>query len=110
MTEVSSLTVNFSSPISQTSNSQSSAQQAATGALGDLAAIALSVRSDAWLKMWYYLDPSRQPQGPMEFPQLATEWKKRALNEHSLVWGEGMSEWKALSELPEIIQEIEIHS
>ena len=64
-------------------------------------------RSDAWMKMWYYMDPSHQQQGPIEFPDLAKNWKSCSLSENSLVWGEGMQEWKRLSEMPELIHEMD---
>lgn len=64
-------------------------------------------RSDAWLKMWYYLDRTHAQQGPFEFPDLIKKWRERGLSEQSFIWGEGMPEWKPLSELPDLIQEIE---
>jgi len=65
-------------------------------------------RSDAWMKMWYYQDPAtREQKGPIEFPELAKTWKEKALNDSSLVWGEGMAEWKPLAQLPDIKKELE---
>ncbi|MCP5469409.1 MAG: DUF4339 domain-containing protein [Chlamydiales bacterium] len=60
-------------------------------------------RSDAWIKMWYYLDPTHKQQGPFEFPDFIEKVKEK---KETLVWGEGMKEWKKLSELPEIEREI----
>jgi hypothetical protein len=65
------------------------------------------LRSDVWLKMWYYLDSSHQKQGPFEFSDFAKFWKEERFHETSLVWGEGMgTEWKRLVDLPELTQEI----
>ncbi len=65
-------------------------------------------RSDAWLKMWYYLDPkNNQQKGPIEFPDLADNWKKKILKDETLIWGEGMKEWKQLSDLPEVKEEFQ---
>jgi len=64
-------------------------------------------RSEAWLKMWYYLDPSHTQQGPLEFPDFIKKVKEKGVTETSYIWGEGMQEWKRLSELPDLIQEIE---
>lgn len=64
-------------------------------------------RSDAWLKMWYYLDPSHVQQGPLEFPDFAKLRRENHLSESSLIWGEGMKEWKQLADLPELVQEMD---
>ena len=64
-------------------------------------------QSEAWLKMWYYLDPSHTQQGPLEFPDLIKKWKEKGICERSLIWGEGMQEWKRLSDLPDLLKEIQ---
>ncbi len=65
-------------------------------------------RSDAWMKMWYYQEPtSKLQKGPMEFPDLAKQWHKKALTEKTLIWGEGMPEWKKVHDLPDIVKEME---
>lgn len=64
-------------------------------------------QSDAWLKMWYYLDPGHSQQGPFEFPDLIKTWKQKGISEASYIWGEGMQEWKRLAELPDLKKEIE---
>lgn len=67
----------------------------------------LRPKSDAWLKMWYYLDHTHQQQGPFDFADLIKILKRNEISEASFVWGEGMgSEWKKLAELPHILQEI----
>ncbi len=63
-------------------------------------------QSEAWLKMWYYLDPAHEKQGPMEFPDLIKTWKDKGICEASYIWGEGMGDWKRLSDLPDLIDEI----
>lgn len=64
-------------------------------------------RSDVWLKLWYYLDPTHQQQGPFDFPELAKLRKNKHISEGSFIWGEGMKEWTRLSELPDLIQELD---
>ncbi len=64
-------------------------------------------RSDAWLKLWYYLDPNHSQKGPIEFPELIQSWKARQIGESTFIWGEGMAEWKRLRDQPDIITEIE---
>jgi hypothetical protein len=67
-------------------------------------------RTEAWLKHWYYIDDHREQKGPIEFPDLIQNWKNKQLNDASFVWGEGMKEWKTLSELPEVKKEFEIQT
>lgn len=57
-------------------------------------------------KLWYYLDATRQTQGPIGFPELASLWKEQSLTEQSYVWKEGMEEWKRLSEISELAKEL----
>lgn len=64
-------------------------------------------RSEAWLKMWYYLDPAHAQQGPFEFPDLIKTWKEKRISEATYIWGEGMQEWKRLSDHPELIKEFD---
>jgi energy-coupling factor transporter transmembrane protein EcfT len=64
-------------------------------------------RSDAWLKHWYYLDNNHKQQGPYEFPDFIKNWKNKTICEKSMIWGEGMDEWKRLADLPDVLQEIE---
>lgn len=65
-------------------------------------------KNDAWLKMWYYLDLSHSQQGPIEFPDLIQKWKVQEIALSSYVWGEGMKEWKQLTELPELLKEFPV--
>lgn len=67
----------------------------------------LARRSDAWLKMWYYLDGHHASQGPFEFPEFIKKLKEETMTVNSYVWGEGMKEWRPLSDLPEVLREIE---
>ena len=67
-------------------------------------------RSDAWIKMWYYLDPTRQPMGPLEFPDFLDKVKEKKIEGNTLIWGEGMKEWQKLSDLPEVSSEIPSNS
>lgn len=67
----------------------------------------LKRESDAWIKMWYYLDLNHKQKGPIEFPDLINHLKNKTIKDESFVWGEGMDEWKRLNELPDIVKEIE---
>lgn len=50
------------------------------------------------LKAWYYLDATRNPIGPTSFNQL----KKANVQADTLIWCEGMPEWKTVAELPQM--------
>lgn len=54
------------------------------------------------LKSWYYLDDQRQPIGPASFGQLKKAEEHGKINSETLLWCEGMSDWKPLSALPQI--------
>ncbi|MFC2049119.1 GYF domain-containing protein [Chlamydiota bacterium] len=64
-------------------------------------------QSDAWLKMWYYLDPKHAQQGPFEFPDLIKTWKENRIGSATYIWGEGMKEWKRLRDQPDLIKEFD---
>lgn len=68
---------------------------------------ALPERSDAWLKLWYYMDGSHTQQGPLEFPDFIKLHQDTSISSTTLVWGEGMKEWKPLSDLPELVREMQ---
>lgn len=67
-------------------------------------------RSEAWMKMWYYLDPSYQQQGPFEFPDFIKKYQEKGITDKSYIWGEGMQEWKPLEEFPDLVKEMETAS
>ena len=50
----------------------------------------------------YYYALSNQQQGPVSFEQLQSLFAARTINRNSLIWKQGMSEWKALQELDEL--------
>jgi hypothetical protein len=50
------------------------------------------------LKAWYYLDSMRNPIGPISFNEL----KKTNVQSDTLIWCEGMVEWKTVAELPDL--------
>lgn len=48
------------------------------------------------LKAWYYLDQDRNQIGPLSYNEL----KKANIQADTLLWTEGMPEWKTVAELP----------
>lgn len=48
------------------------------------------------LKAWYYLDEMRNQIGPVSYNQL----KKANIQADTLIWCEGMPEWKTIAEIP----------
>lgn len=64
-------------------------------------------RSESWLKLWYYMDSANTRKGPFDFPDFIALRKNNHIQNHSFVWGEGMKEWKKLSDLPELASELD---
>lgn len=54
------------------------------------------------LKSWYYLDEKRQAVGPTNFNQLKKAGQLGKIGPETLVWCEGMVEWKPLMDLPQV--------
>ncbi|PHS02302.1 MAG: antifreeze protein [Leeuwenhoekiella sp.] len=50
----------------------------------------------------YYYALNNLQQGPVSFEQLQSLFAARTINRNSLIWKQGMSEWKALQELDEL--------
>ena len=48
------------------------------------------------MTQWYYADTSRQRQGPVEMPDIRALYQRGDINDQTLVWREGMSQWQAL--------------
>ena len=64
-------------------------------------------RTDSWLKMWYYLDPTHVQQGPFEFHDLIKTWKEKHISDATYIWGEGMGEWSRLRDQPDLVRELD---
>ena len=47
-------------------------------------------------KFWYYIDPSKQQQGPMSKDALTLAWKEGKVGLSTYVWHEEMTEWTPL--------------
>lgn len=50
-------------------------------------------------RLWYYLDHERQQCGPMSFDALGKAWNEGKLHVHSLVWNDGLENWKRFEEV-----------
>ena len=50
-------------------------------------------------RFWYYLDGSRQQQGPMSHDALTEAWKRGKITISTLVWYEDLANWTELQEL-----------
>ena len=55
---------------------------------------------------WYYLDENRQSVGPMDFVALQELWNEQKIDEHSLVWNDTMENWKKVSDVSELKEEL----
>lgn len=58
--------------------------------------------SEVEQKLWYYLDTDYQQMGPVSTIALKQLWDTGLLDVNSLVWSEGMEEWKKVGELPKL--------
>lgn len=56
--------------------------------------------------VWYYLDSSHKQQGPVTFDALRSMWSTASLFRNSLVWCEGMVDWKRIEELPQLEEKL----
>ncbi|MFD2824965.1 SPFH domain-containing protein [Leeuwenhoekiella polynyae] len=50
----------------------------------------------------YFYAHNSQQQGPVSFEQLQALFASRTINRNSLIWKQGMTEWKALQEIEEL--------
>jgi hypothetical protein len=61
-----------------------------------------SFQSAFRFREWFYLDEKQQQKGPLAFSLLRKRWESGNLSTHTLVWSEGMGNWKKIDELPEL--------
>lgn len=54
------------------------------------------------LSVWFYLDNNRTQVGPVPFNTLKRAWDNKEVTGDTLVWREGMGEWKKVAELPSL--------
>jgi len=52
---------------------------------------------------WYYVDKSKQQQGPMSVSALSKHWKDSLVHENSYVWTQGMGEWIKAKDMPDLL-------
>lgn len=57
-------------------------------------------------KDWFYLDDKSNQQGPIPFHKLKTRIIEGKVKNDSLIWSEGMDEWKKLNEVPLVLEKI----
>lgn len=56
------------------------------------------------VKEWFYLDKRRDQKGPFSFYVINELWEGKDLTPASLVWAEGMPEWKKIQDIPDLYQ------
>lgn len=49
-------------------------------------------------KLWYYLGPGNQQEGPMSFDALSRAWRDGKINPKTYLWNEALDNWKPLSD------------
>ena len=62
----------------------------------------------ARLVEWYYLDANRAAVGPLPFSQLTKASFEGLVKSDTLVWSQGMSEWKRVDQLQELKSHLNI--
>lgn len=50
-------------------------------------------------KPWYFLTVDREQIGPVGFEALRQKWNQREISLDTLVWCEGMSDWRKINDL-----------
>lgn len=53
-------------------------------------------------KDWFYLDKARQQRGPLSFYVVNELWQGGEIDVQTLIWTEGMAEWKKVQEVPQL--------
>lgn len=53
-------------------------------------------------KEWFYLDKSHQQQGPTSFFLINELWEGGDINVQTLVWTEGMPDWRKVGDVPDL--------
>jgi hypothetical protein len=51
------------------------------------------VRTATAKNVWYYRDRLSVPRGPCSLPVLREAWANGVIDEHTLVWGQGLADW-----------------
>lgn len=60
------------------------------------------IREPGRLNEWFYLDTTRNQIGPIPFHQLKKAWGEGIINPETLVWSQGLPDWKKVAELPSL--------
>lgn len=61
---------------------------------------------DPRFQRWFFVDQSRNQQGPVSFRHLFTAWRDQHISRDSLVWTEGMAQWEPISQLPLLLDKL----
>lgn len=54
------------------------------------------------LRYWYFVNENGQPEGPLPFHRLRDLYSRGKISTVSLIWSEGMSEWKKIDTQDEL--------
>ena len=55
---------------------------------------------------YFYVDGNSEQQGPYPVPTLADLFKSGQIHAQTLVWNENMTDWKAMSDVPSLLNEV----
>lgn len=59
------------------------------------------------LKTWFYLDEKSQQLGPYSYQEFKRVWKQGKISLQTLVWSEGMTDWKPIGEVSDLKHELQ---
>lgn len=75
--------------------------------LPDEKALSQLPHHDYAIKEWYYYDAQKQRIGPISFNDLKVRWTDAAITLESYVWSDGMSDWKPLKDVPDLLEHLQ---
>ena len=55
---------------------------------------------------WFYLDEQHAQYGPVTLAALQVLWKEKKISASTMVWCEGMQEWKRVGELESLLKRL----
>lgn len=59
---------------------------------------------DYAIKDWFYYDNQKQRSGPISYDDLKQRFKDNIIDPESFLWSEGMTEWKQLKDIPDLLE------
>ncbi|KAK9824064.1 hypothetical protein WJX72_007493 [[Myrmecia] bisecta] len=64
------------------------------------------IREATAKNVWYYRDRMSTPRGPCSLPVLRECWVHGIIDEHTLVWGQGLADWLPVRNVRTLVPQI----